>query len=146
MGKVGSTSLEKSIKNGIHWHSFYPFFNSRIYKSKYNLKARTFSSRIFAPIELFLIRLLVKLKIKFSKDIKIITVVRDPISRNISFLFQYMPIVLYELYFTKGLKRVEMKDTLDNLEQEFYNKIWHTSAHGWLEYGFKKIFGIDIIQ
>lgn len=143
MGKVGSTSLEKSIKNSVHWHSFYPFFNRRIYNSSYNkIKLPT---RIVAPVEYFMIRNLFKMKVKSGNKLKIITLVREPISRNISFLFQFAPIFLYKIYFEKG-NRANVDKTLELLEEEFYERLWHTSANEWFDQDFKEVTGIDIFD
>lgn len=143
MGKVGSTSLEKSIENSIHWHSFYPFYLQKIYKSKFNKLKIPY--RIIYPIEFFLMRLMVKRQIKKDIEINIITLVREPISRNISWLFQVAPLVLYKHYFHVG-KRENLENTLKFMEEEFYKNIWHESAEEWFERDFQKITGINVFE
>ncbi len=143
MGKVGSTSLDNSISNGIHRHNFYPFYNQKVYTSKQN--KINLSQRFFLPIEYFLLRRYIKKKIDKGNEIKVITLVREPISRNISFLFQFSPIVLYNYYFNGG-KRENMGETLRFMEKEFYRSIWHTSAEEWFDQELKKVTGINIFD
>lgn len=143
MGKVGSTSLEKSIKDSIHWHSFYPFYSQKIYKTRLN-KAK-FLYKIIYPVEFFLLRKIIKRKINKGIELKIITLVREPISRNISFLFQVSPAVLYRQYLNGG-KRDDLDNTLEYMEEEFYSNIWHESAEEWFEQDLKKVTGVDVFD
>lgn len=80
MGKVGSTSLEKSLPNSFHTHTLYAKepnpLSTSFYKSSFVLKTRY-----------FLIRNLIKRR----RKIKIISVVRHPLERNFSMFFHDLP-------------------------------------------------------
>lgn len=143
MGKVGSTSLEKSIAKGIHWHNFYPSYIEKIYKSKFHKEK--FLNKLLYPVEFYILRKVIRYKIKKGKEVNIITLVREPISRNISFLFQFAPLLLYK-YYHEGHKRDDKYNTLKFLETEFYNNLWHNSAEGWFELELKKITGINVFD
>ncbi|WP_028784006.1 putative capsular polysaccharide synthesis family protein [Thalassobacillus devorans] len=147
MGKVGSSSLEKSIDNSIHIHSFYPFWEQEMFKSKNNLRGKnrlnSALNKFLRPVEMKLTRKEFKKNLKNEGTTKIITLVRDPISRNISLFFQFAPIFLYDIYFEKG-KRLDKESVLKELNYQFYEKLNQESSINWFDNEFQRTIGIDV--
>jgi hypothetical protein len=138
MGKVGSTSLEKALPNCIHIHTFY---NHRPCYVVAREKRNTFLKRIKGVLYDTLRRTAVKSR----KKIKIISLVRDPYSRNISAFFQDFA---YYIYYYSCLTPESQRDHQAN---DFVFKIYddlfdHSYALNWFDKEFKKFTGIDIYK
>ncbi|MDL4838959.1 putative capsular polysaccharide synthesis family protein [Aquibacillus rhizosphaerae] len=137
MGKVGSSSIEKSLKlikkDARHIHSFGNTDN-------YNLENR---SQI-GNLKIKVLRKLYKLAFKYrKKNLKIITLMRDPISRNISTLFQELSTMIY--IHEKENNRLEQN--IYNMLDEFLENYVDTNVPlKWFEKEFKYFVGIDIYK
>jgi len=143
MGKVGSTSIYETLKrNGIlsyHIHDFNILRrilrqSSVTYKYITLLEKVLFTLRdicIFLPRKMFLKRL------KKKSKIKIITLVREPIGRNISGLFQVRITRIKKLILSRDIKLIEKK---------FYEDFPHFYPLVWFDDELKSIFGIDIYK
>lgn len=128
MGKVGSTSLYKSIAS----QSSCPVFQiHRFDLSKNDFVnrgyIRTFFRSVWAKILLLVIS---------KKNIKLICPVREFISRNVSDYFQTL-----DFYVTKYDLNVADSDSLSDA---FYWYYPHFSFDSWFENQLKGVFGIDV--
>jgi hypothetical protein len=77
---------------------------------------------------------------------KIITIVRDPIARDISMMFQLSHVLIYEYVMeNKKVKREEknLMDFLDDIYFKLYNKEY---ALEWFDSEFKRTTGIDVYK
>lgn len=146
MGKVGSTSIEKSLSNTYynveHVHSFhspvmYEMFNG-IRSAKYN---NPLKNRISERIS----KLIRKRIIKKKKKLKVVTLVREPISRNISMFFQGIHIALFELA-KRNNTRFEENVNKNKLRELFMDVFNHEYGVRWFDDEFKKTFDIDIYK
>lgn len=77
--------------------------------------------------------------IKSKIPVKIITLVRDPISRNISDYFQ----VLDQIW---GIKDAYSKLSLEQITQGFFEKHLDYVPLTWFDLEFKEVLGIDVYQ
>ncbi|OEF99782.1 hypothetical protein BHF71_00985 [Vulcanibacillus modesticaldus] len=144
MGKVGSTSIEESIKNYsknvIHIHSLYSqnaydhFKNYQSIKFYVSLKERI-RYKIFAYLKRYILRR--------NKRIKIITLVREPISRNISMFFQDIHIPIFEIakFFDN---RYEENVNNEMIYKMYIDKFNHEYGVDWFDKELKRAFNIDI--
>jgi hypothetical protein len=127
MGKVGSSSLENSIQDAIHLHSMDGLSN------KYFLN--NYTERL-KPLDFFqekvtwrLIQRTVRHKINQGENIKVITLVREPISRNVSAFFQ----------------PIKVRNSLYS-ESYFYLYCNHFTPLYWFQYEIEKHLNIDIYK
>ncbi|SHM59244.1 putative capsular polysaccharide synthesis family protein [Gracilibacillus kekensis] len=148
MGKVGSTSIEEGIKelgiNVQHIHSLKKpvmidqfkdlksldyYFSKKdklVYKFKYN----------------FLFKNLLK---TFNKRIKIISIVREPIGRNIGMFFQGIHFPIFEINRTYN-NRSENAINFSILNQMFLDKFNHRFGVDWFDNEFKQTIGVDVYK
>lgn len=145
-GKVASTTLANSIENQgiktIKQHSFYNNITKDIfvnYKSSkfYNKSKDSLISTIKRRIILYLL--------KMNSNVKIISLVREPISRNISFYFQEFQIPLMDI--AKSTNHTVSKNfNIDKLIDDFYLNFNHQHGIKWFDNEFKKSFGVDVFN
>jgi len=93
MGKVGSTSLAHSIPNAVHIHAFY----TKNHTCPARLKGLAkFGWRYYIyRIEQELVAALLRKAFRDRKETKIITLVREPIKRNVSMFFHDLDAYLF---------------------------------------------------
>ena len=129
MGKVGSISIRDSLRqfhlNPLHLHRYYWTNNERnlsprhlFWKTKYNITLDSY----------------------LKKDkVKIITIFRDPLSRNISSYFENL-----DVYFSKK----EMKHLdFDTLKDTFNNDFrFHITPNTWFDQELYRKTGINIFD
>lgn len=148
MGKVGSTSvvrlLEKTIKNQPIYHIHYlnPETITKIWEQK--------QIKIYEPWHYGKLANLITSKYLIDnfdrliglKNIKIITLVRDPVARNISNFFQKIEREFPE--FSKMLDSGYIK--LENLIQSFWNQKYVNEKYFdyWFNSEYKEILSVDI--
>lgn len=137
MGKVGSTALERTLSNSLHFHTLY---NRPHCEFRARLKWGWFGTRILMPIAYFCKRL----AIRRGRKVKIITLVRDPVARARSVFFQELPYWLV-LYFNKrGLdERQEGVFVLDEAFGQEFNIDYYDS---WFDEELKRFTGIDVFE
>ncbi|MEG9295980.1 putative capsular polysaccharide synthesis family protein [Mangrovibacillus sp. Mu-81] len=146
MGKVGSTSLEKSLENNNkyyteHTHSLRAPIVFKMFK---NFK----SIKFYAPLKFIIIYKIGALIKKFiikRKKIKIITLVREPISRNISMYFQDIHIPIFDVSILND-NRHEDKVNHTILHDFYFKKFNHYYGVNWMEEEISKNFGINVYE
>lgn len=128
MGKVGSSTLFNSIKNSAQFHNY-----DKDAPQKYFAKSKI---GIYRSIRWKAFYWSTKIRIKYlekkGKKIKIISMARDPVARNISAFFQVLE---------KGKKY-----KTDKLINDFFNKTYHEVPLNWFDIELKRHFGIDIYK
>jgi len=129
MGKVGSTTLEHSLDNAFHVHSFYN--NPPCKHLKRDL-----------DLSLFISNKILTYKIKRKEVTKIISLVRDPYLRNISMFFQDLH------HWLAHYQRETFFDTreegMEFLFSAFENGYDHFYFDRWFDMEIKRFTGIDI--
>ncbi|WP_274364314.1 putative capsular polysaccharide synthesis family protein [Paenibacillus thermotolerans] len=129
MGKVGTTTIEAtleahSVSPVIHIHQLnFKRENDRKKKSLYDIKS-------------YIISLFLKMARK-NKKIKIITVVRDPIQRNMSSFFQIIDKHDRDIL-NKGNNDVNF------LIRHFFENYMHDYPLTWFDKELKAVFGYDV--
>lgn len=137
MGKVGSSTLESSLNSAeiknLHIHNI-------VGANNYKFKSRGALNTLAA----YLAKLIFKYKIKTSKNnIKIITLMRDPIARNISTLFQELPRMLY----FNSLENNRAEENIDEMLRSFMSKYVNSRVPmDWFDQELKYYFEVDIFQ
>lgn len=127
MGKVGSSSLEKGIPNSIHLHSLDGLSNKYFvndYTERLNIV--DFASE---KLKWKLKQKAILDKINKREKVKIITLVRDPIARNVSSFFQ--PIKTQNREFS---------------ESRFFLQMNHFTPLYWFQNEIHKNLGINIFD
>ncbi len=136
MGKVGSTSLVKSLPQAMHAHSLY-WNNPCSVRNELDL---TFVERIKMKLIYFIIRGCIKLR----REVKIISMVRDPLERDISMFFQDLPYWLVS--YQKDNPHFEKTNTKDYLMKVFEEGFDFSYCENWFDTELKKFSGIDIYK
>lgn len=145
-GKVGSRSLSNSIKkkniSQITIHSFHSKIATQLFNN-YNSK-KYYISKLnnihYKTKMFFLLKLL-----KNNKKLKIISLVREPISRNISFYFQDFQIPLMEISSNRDTtisKNINIEVFID----DFFKNFNHTNGINWFDNELKKYFDLNIYK
>lgn len=146
MGKVGSSTIYNSLKTLSDEFQIYkihdldPFTlasDEILYKKKINsnIPLRLWESQFLSK----------KLKKTDHKKIKIVSLVRDPISRNISSFFQTLDLE-YNLSF-KTLLESNHENSAIELVDIFLNQVdWHDYPLNWFDKELNTFFGIDVFQ
>jgi len=145
MGKVGSTSLEHAIKDAIHIHTLY--LDNHTCKPRqaalFGCGMRFYSNKIKQA----LINLLRRKAIRSRSHIKVITLVRKPLVRNISMFFHDLDAYVFNSQSkllttsTPLMTRLQSEDLLVNIfEQQFE----HHYPLTWFDKELKRFFDIDV--
>jgi hypothetical protein len=145
MGKVGSTSIEGSLEktNYIveHAHSLYEPMTYSMFK-KFN------SIKFYLP---WYIRLKHKITsgiikrsiIKHKRNLKVVSLVREPISRNISMFFQDLHIPIFDLAVNNDT-RLEEFSSSSVFHQLFINSLNQNYGVDWFDLEFFKTFKVNV--
>jgi hypothetical protein len=137
MGKVGSTTIENSIPNSIHLHTLY------------NNPPCWIHQKIRRPgiIGQFIIEVgdfIKRIAIKQRKNIKIISMVRNPLNRDISMFFQNLP---YWYIHHVHKNQIDIReDGVEFLEEVFSESYDHNYQLEWFDKEIKRLTGIDIFN
>lgn len=137
MGKVGSTALEQSIEGAQHFHTLY--MNGPCYAVDRRLY-RGVGGRLRRWLRDFFNRLALVLR----KDVKIITVVRDPVARNISMFFQDLTFWINE-YIERHERETRFSD-IQWLHKVYEATFPHAYCETWFDKEIKRLSGIDVFS
>lgn len=134
MGKVGSSSVTKSLKlQGFLYvyqiHRMNPYTMAKAMKKYFDRK----------PLDFILGEILYEKIIKKRKNIKIITLVREPISRNISDFFQS-----YKEF--TGTKYSDANHSIEEIEDFFINNYKHSEPLIWFDTEINQTLDIDVYE
>ena len=123
MGKVGSTTIENSIKNAVHF----------IYR-----------------IEQGILAFILRAAFKKRKKTKIVTLVREPIKRNISMFFHDLDAYLFMAHTnclnSRNMPLPTRNQSLDLLTEVFNQEFDHEYPINWFDKEFKPMTGINIYE
>lgn len=136
MGKVGSTSLEKSIPGSIHLHSLYGNAPCWIFQKQHRSGLAFINGYVGDFIKR---RCILK-----RKKVKIITLVRDPYKRNLSMFFQDLSHWVYNYMGAQGADC--RTDDSGFLFDVFESSFDHDYLHSWFDKEIRRLTGIDIYE
>jgi hypothetical protein len=146
MGKVGSTTLEHALPNSVHIHNFY----SKNHPCQTRLKGlagfgwRYYIKRLQQESELAVMRLAFRMR----KHTKIITLVREPLGRNVSMFFHDLDCYLFALYTNcdrTAFPPVATRSQDPAVLQEAFEKHYvHNYPLTWFDDELKRMTGVDI--
>ena len=132
MGKVGSTTLELALPGSIHIHTLY---DNRLWDESNNPFLKTKRLAGFA---------LKRLAINSRRRVRIITLIREPQSRDVSMFFQLMPSLIHNYisennYDSRG-------EGMELLYETFENAYDYNFALDWFDMELKRLTGIDVFD
>lgn len=134
MGKVGSSTLDDSIPGAVHLHTLY---GNPPCKVLIDLERRGLWRGVG-----FLYDLLRRLAIRLRSEIRIITVIRDPVQRNVSMFFQDFP-YWYVEYARHNRSAYRSSDA--SLVESIYASVFpHEYVDEWFDLEIKRLTGIDV--
>lgn len=137
MGKVGSTALERALPNAVHMHSL---FQNPPCPVRQDLHGGGVLSRLRRRIS-------DKAKVSVIRSrpkTKIISLVRDPLDRNIAMFFQDLHFWL-TAYIQKHPDR--MREEGHQLLIDAFNELFpHKYPCDWFDLELKRLTGIDVFQ
>ncbi|WP_051117266.1 putative capsular polysaccharide synthesis family protein [Vibrio campbellii] len=138
MGKVGSSALEKSIPNSIHLHDL-----MSIQASKQISPVRAqLHKPVTNQIKRVLKRTIMCHMLKRKQQVRIISLVREPVGRNISMFFQSLPFWMADKYLKDdSAVRSERPQLLHEAFEEHVN---HQYPLEWFDNEIKALTGIDV--
>ncbi len=134
MAKVGSMSIYRSVKNQLKRSVFHIHtMNQEKIDRAYDLCRE----KGLWPDAKSLGGLIFNRKVRKRKNVKIISLVRDPISRNVSAFFE---VFRYHV----GVDSAAFTGDMEMLRQPFLNKLNHDFPLLWFEEELKPTIGIDV--
>ncbi|WP_281556612.1 putative capsular polysaccharide synthesis family protein [Thalassomonas sp. RHCl1] len=148
MGKVGSTSLEHSLANAVHVHAFY----SQNHTCPVRLQglAKFGIRHIFYRAKQEVLNYLLRRAFKQRKKTKIITLVREPVARNVSMFFHDLDAYLFAAFTNCVNSRAKPLATrsqgADLLMEVFNQEFNHQYPLDWFEQEFLPMTGINIYE
>jgi len=155
MGKVGSTTLVRSLQAAVpgahvyHVHALTPTAitrHHRLYQQNF-LRGRTIPRH---HLESVYLRRLLDTAEATNKYWKVVTLVRDPVARNVSSFFQTL-----DLYFGVGdkLRSSEPRELVPELQELFRQsyetqrfEFRHDTPLTWLESELEAVFAVDVYR
>jgi hypothetical protein len=148
MGKVGSLSIWTSLRRSMieqpiaHTHILHPADIKQQVSDKIKFLSCGHISK--QDISSLLIRQLLDRGEGLDHSWKIITLMRDPIARNISMFFMAssQPSMVSEDY----LSRAQAEHDVDGLIQKFVHQFGHKKYASWFDLHLNEPFGIDIFN
>lgn len=139
MGKVGSSSLENNIDGSFHLHSLY---NNPPNPLHWELRNFGIKNKVSIILRNFLRRMI----FRTASSIKIITIVRPPMQRNISMFFQALPFWLSSAQsgYNSNKHIDARREGFDILCESFEEYFNHEYCLTWLDDEIKRFSGIDV--
>lgn len=139
MGKVGSTSLARALgERAIQIHNFYP---SNEPCSRRPLYPRGLYKK---PVHWAFYQV-IRRGIRRRKALKIITLARDPISRNVAMYFHDLYYWL-AYYFSEVRPDLVGREDVDTLIECFRETFDHRYPLDWFDRELKRLTGIDVYE
>ncbi len=133
MGKVGSAAIRDSLTaNGIENYQVHYLQNETVQK----LKTRHLELGMKIPPHILRSELIIGQGLLSKGDFKIVSLIRDPVARNLSAFFQNI-----ELYYPNGSYKGKSSE---ELIETFMTKYSHNISINWFDNEFKNTLGIDI--
>lgn len=137
MGKVGSTTIESSIENSLHLHTLYNNTPCWIHQK---MRRPGILGKLIINIGNFIKRSAIKRR----KKVKIITMVREPVSRDISMFFQNLPYWYVEYV---NANQIDIREGgIEFLKDVFDESFDHKYQLEWFDKEIKKLTGINIFN
>ncbi|MCK8062884.1 MULTISPECIES: putative capsular polysaccharide synthesis family protein [Vibrio] len=140
MGKVGSSALEHSIPNSIHLHDL---MTVDAQKQISPVRAQLHKPQINA-LKRRLKRIAMSRMLKHKKKVRIISLVREPIGRNISMFFQALPFWMADKYLKDDSAIRTERPQL--LQEAFDKHMNHQYPLQWFDNEIKQLTGIDVFN
>src|SRR5690606_28636264 len=134
MGKVGSSSISESLSKSAHMHTLY---GNPPCKVLLDMERRGIW-KLLGIIYDFLRRT----TIRFRREVKIITVIRDPIERNVSMFFQDFP--FWYIAYRKDNQSVSRFSDSSLIEDMYEDVFPHSYVDSWFDKEIKRLTGIDV--
>jgi hypothetical protein len=148
MGKVGSTSLELGINNALHVHAFY--HKNHICPVRLQGLAKFGLMHIVYRAEQEVMAYLIRRAFWQRKQSKIITLVRDPMARNMSMFFHDLDAYLFSAHTNCMNTRDKALPTrfqdMDLLNKVFEQEFDHYYPLNWFQNEFLPMTGINIFD
>ncbi|MBU1642566.1 putative capsular polysaccharide synthesis family protein [bacterium] len=135
MGKVGSTTIENSIPESLHLHTLYQNSPCWIHQK---MRRPGFVGQFVIKVGDFIKRTAIKRR----KKVKIVTMVREPVSRNISMFFQNLP--YWYVHYVNTSKFDIREGGIEFLKDVFDESYDHQYQFQWFDKEIKRLTGIDI--
>ncbi|WP_415225993.1 putative capsular polysaccharide synthesis family protein [Psychromonas sp.] len=147
MGKVGSTSLEHAIENAIHIHTLY--LDNHTCKPRQAALFGCGFRYYYHKLKQAFINHLRRKAIKSRDDIKVVTLVRKPMKRNISMYFHDLDAYIFNsqsdlLSLSPALMtRLPSENLLITLFEQQFD---HHYPLTWFDKEIKRFLGIDVYK
>ena len=137
MAKVGSLSIYSSLKQRLRFSAIFHIHTLDFEKDKQNKEL--IRAKGIVPDSRSTIPLINDKIINCKRDINIITLVRDPIERNLSAFFD-------AFYFMVGEKEKDFSGDLDDLVKIYHRDFPHEYAINWFDINVMNSLNIDVYK
>lgn len=140
MGKVGSQSLRKSIEAaGRPCVNLYSLGRPTLAQAAKGLDFPARRYQVLGGIR----RAVYSRLIRSGGRSRIITVVRDPVARDLSLLYHFLSVFIYNAIGQSTADEFDMQSLIQRIYDEY---LIHGSACSWFDEEYKKSLGVDIYE
>jgi len=136
LGKVGSSTIENSIPNSIHTHTLYGNAPCHVYMAQQRRGIKKLIGWLGDTVK--------RIAIHRRSRVKIITLIREPVDRNISMFFQDLAHWIYS-YAENGDDNTRSNDTMF-LHNVFNTSFDHFYFDKWFDNEIKRLTKIDVFS
>jgi len=148
MGKVASRTIQESVEAVGYktWplHNAGRHINKQLFGNYKNPSNFSFKEKIKNVFSIINKQAAIRI-LKAKENLKIITIIREPISRNESFFFQDLHIPLCQMN-KRNWTWVYQKDNIDALTEEYFTSLNKDHGINWFDNEIKKYLGIDVYK
>ncbi len=142
MGKVGSSSILTSLKHAVGQSPLFHIHllsDTMLKKGELYKKSKIQGNRAY--LRNVCMRKILISSMKAGQKWKIISLVREPVGRNLSSFFQNLDL----FYSDKVLQNTNFSNlSVDNLIETFLNKFDHNRPLEWFDEEIKELLGLDV--
>ncbi len=137
MGKVGSSSIERAlVELGVNIIHLHKITNSNVYF--YNPEIIDRFKRFRGRLLHFFVNMIIK-----RKKCKVITIVRDPMSRTLSQMFHHLDLLIYTHNKNDSRNEVSAYKLFQNI---FLNDININYTDQWMNHEFNRALGVEYLH
>ncbi len=153
MGKVGTSTVVNSLHKKVPRSPVYHLHTlskqrikseEEIYKAKF-VQLGTIHDHLLDSLYIYKKRRFTSHTHRIKKW-KIVTLVREPIQRNISSFFQTLSLHGKDLGFAERIKDGKDPNLISDLLHYFVTRLDHSRPFRWFDVELKKYFGIDVLE
>ena len=146
MGKVGSSTIRRSLEAlNLDIHVYHMHYLSGIGYMMKLCRAQSLPLQDHILTSIYCKKMLKRQRAHKTK-LSVISMVREPISKNISQFFQNVHVSYPEFRYSEKLKTLSQENLIDEMEEFFIKNFMHDDPLVWFDVELKQFTNIDVYK